>query len=588
MADKNNKALMATWPLTKRLVSTYLRPYKSTVAGAAVFMAVAAAMTGAMAYLMESIIDDVFTAKNVSQLWPVALMVFGSFFFRGIATYGHTVMMSKVGQRIIADVQNDMFSTLLKADLSFFHERSSGELMSRMISDANIMRAAVSDSLTSMGKSVLTLMVLMGVMFYQDWKLTIITLFVFPMAAFFVARLGKKLRRVATDAQEQTAQFSGLLGQVFQGIRHVKSYGMEGAEEQRIGHSVESIYRLMYKAFRVSALATPMSEILSGAAIVTIIVYGGYQVMEGVSTAGKLFSFITAFLLAYEPMKRIAKLNNTFQIGLAAAERVFFILDNKPSIRNKYKAKKLKLKKATLLLENMNFTYPDGTQALRDVSLVIPAGKTVALVGASGSGKSTILNLIPRFYDLDTGSILINGIDIRDVTLKSLRGHMALVSQEIAIFDDPIKDNIAYGSKNASDKDIIKAAKMAAAHDFIMELPEQYNTCGGEHGVKLSGGQRQRIAIARAMLRNAPILLLDEATSALDTQSERLVQAALEKLQKGKTTLIVAHRLSTIMNADLIYVMDRGQIVEQGTHKELLKKKGFYADLYSHNFQRTA
>lgn len=570
-----------TKALMGRIFSTYVRPYVGILMLAMLFMFIAAAMTGALAKLMEPIIDDVFTSQDQSKLWPVALAVLGTFVLRGFATYGHSVLLNKVGQRVVANIQSDLFAHTMKMDLAFFHEMKSGQLLSRIVSDATVMRNTVAESLMALGKHGITLIVLMGVMFYQDWKLTLISLFVFPSAAYVVIRLGKKLRRVSTDTQQELGDLSTDLTQAFQGIRHVKAYGMQNHEKGRINKGVENLFKLNYKIYRVSALTTPLSEILSGLAIVTIIVYGGYQVIAGESTAGKLFSFITAFMLAYEPMKRLAKLNAHLQIGLAAADRIFKVLDLKPAISDYPNVKPLNAKAFTIQFDAVSFAYPDGTQALQSVDINVPHGKTVALVGASGSGKSTMINLLPRFYDVQHGAVKIDDTDIRDVTLESLRANMALVSQEVTIFNDTVFDNIAYGTIDATTEDVIKAAKAATAHAFIENLPEGYNTIVGEQGVKLSGGQRQRIAIARAMLRNAPILLLDEATSALDTESERAVQDALDRLQDGRTTLVVAHRLSTIINADYIYVMQNGQIVEEGRHNDLLlNKKGFYARLY--------
>lgn len=572
----------------RRVLRQYVRPYVGTLAVAVILMIVSAAMTGAMAKLMEPIIDKIFTEQRRDMLFPVAGLVLLVFVVRGVATYGHTVMMNRMSQRCIADMQRDMFAHLVYADLSFFHGQQSGMLLSRFVSDVNHIRAALGQSLTGLGKNVFTLLFLIGVMVYQDWKMTLVSIFAFPAAAYFVARLGKKLRKVSTTTQEETGQLTSMLGQAFQGSKHVKSYGMEEFEKNRINQLIQRILALMNRTYRVSATATPISESLSGLAIVSIIVYGGMQVMAGQSTTGQLFSFIAAFLLAYEPMKRLAQLNNVMQMGLASADRMFQLLDSPPAIVDRPDAAELKVAQPTIVFDDVRFAYADGTEALKGVSFTVPAGKTAALVGASGSGKSTILNLIPRFYDVTGGAIRIDGADIRDVTLKSLRKNMALVSQEVAIFNDTVRDNIAYGTEGASEEDIIAAAKGAAAHDFIIELPQGYDTVVGENGVKLSGGQRQRLSIARAMLRNAPLLLLDEATSALDTTSERLVQSALDRLQQGRTTVVVAHRLSTIMDADIIYVLSEGRIVESGRHEELLAAGGAYSRLYGSMIRESA
>jgi subfamily B ATP-binding cassette protein MsbA len=491
-----------------------------------------------------------------------------------------SVQMNDVGQRIVAAAQRQLYSHLIRADLSFLHTNASGQLLSRVINDVQVMRMAVGECLAGIGSSLITLVFLVAVMFWRDWLLATISFIAFPLAAVFVARIAKRLRRVWTQTQETIGQTSAVMGQTFTAARQVKAYGTESYEEQRIGGLIEQIYKLATKSFRVANSTTPVNELLSGFAIVTVIVYGGTQVMAGNSTPGELFSFITAFLLAYEPIKKLTRLNAQLQAGLAAADRIFKVLDMPASITDRPDARELQLGAPTVELQNVSFAYQPEEPVLRGVSLLAPAGKTVALVGPSGAGKSSILNLILRLYEVNDGAVKVSGQDVREVTQASLRRHLALVSQEVAIFDDTIRANISYGSPQASEEQIVAAARAAHAHDFILSMPQGYDTVVGEHGTRLSGGQRQRISIARAMLRNAPILLLDEATSALDSESERAVQSALAELQKGRTTIAIAHRLSTIIEADIIYVMENGEVVEQGAHAELLARGGLYARLW--------
>lgn len=566
--------------LLKRILKIYLKPHLGKIIFAFLCMAVAALTTGAMPLLMENIINDVFIAKEQEMLKWVGIGVLVTFFLRGIASYGHTVTMNAIGQGVVAEIQSDLFKHLMSLDIKFFHATTAGKLISRLTNDVGIMRQAMAEGLTSVGKSILTLIVLVGIMFWQDWKLACGAFFVFPLAALMVSRIGKKLRKVSSDTQQEMGQLSSMLNQSFQGVRHVKAYGMEEFEHKRVKSLIDNVFHLIHKAFRFSAMTTPITETLSGLAIVTVIVYGGYQVIAETKTAGEFFSFMTAFLMAYEPMKKLAKLNGHIQSGLAAAERVFRLLDHEAEIKDNPDAKTLVTTDYTINFHKVNFSYDGDLPALKDFSITIPHGQTIALVGASGSGKSTALNLIPRFYDRQSGEITIGNTDIKTVTLNSLRDSIALVSQEVALFDDTVLANIAYGRIGASEEEIIKAAKDAAAHDFIVNLPDGYQTIIGENGVSLSGGQRQRLAIARAMLRNAPILLLDEATSALDTQSERAVQEALDHLSEGRTTLVIAHRLSTIIDADKIYVLDAGNVVEAGQHQELMDKNGAYANLW--------
>ncbi|HRK97981.1 MAG: ABC transporter ATP-binding protein [Alphaproteobacteria bacterium] len=579
----------STVSLLGPLVKKYLSPYSGQLAIAVFFMMIAAAATAGFAKLLQPVLDQAMIGvqKNpdtIAVIIPLGAMIFASFVVRGLATYIHTIKMNKISQSIVADIQRDVFSHFMTLDLKFFHKYPSGQLVSRVTNDVNVMRTAVSDSLTGLGSNFLTLMFLIAVMVMQDWRLSLVTFTIFPFASGLVAYLGRRLRKVSKSIQGETANLMGVLTQIFQGIRQVQAYGMENRERKRAGAAVMSVRNLNIKAARISNLSTPINEILVGGVVFGIIVYGGYRIADGELTPGGLMSFIAAFSLAYEPMKKLAKLNNALQLGLGAAERVDEMMKETTSIIEKPNAHELTTQKPSITFKDVNFSYEnmeENKQALHDVSMTIEAGKVTALVGPSGGGKTTILSLVLRFYDPRSGEIRIDGQDTRDVTVSSLRKNMALVSQDVTIFDDTIAGNISYGLPFATEEQITKAAKDAAADEFILALPHGYQTQVGENGVLLSGGQRQRISLARAILRDAPILLLDEATSALDNESERLIQKTLETLEKDRTTLVIAHRLSTIQSADKIIVMDKGRIAEQGTHSELLIKNGIYARMYN-------
>lgn len=574
----------ATWPMMKRLLGSYLPPYISTLIVATLFMALAAAMTAAVAQLMQPVLDDVLYGQKEHMIIPVASMLFGAFAIRGLSTYAHTLMMTKISQSIISDIQNDLFGHFMTLDLKFFHDNPSGQLLSRVVNDMGVLRSAISDTLTALGRSLLTLLFLIAVMFYQDWKFTLMSFVVFPIAGVFVIYLGRRLRKVSRHIQRQTGILSARLSQIFQGVRQVKAYNMEAHEHARAYDAITRIKKLSIKSVQIGNLSTPVNELLVGGVVFAVIIYGGYEILDGNMTAGQLVAFITAFSLAYEPMKKLARLNNSLQVGLGAAERVFEMLDTKPKIKSKRGAQSLKAQKPKVQFKNVIFSYDQNQPALNKISFTAKPGTVTALVGPSGGGKSTIMNLIPRFYDISGGDVIVGTQNVKDLKLDSLRSKIALVSQDVTIFDDTVAANIAYGlagiSGDIDDNKVIEAAKSAAAHDFIMALPEGYETMLGENGTKLSGGQKQRISIARAILRDAPILLLDEATSALDNESEQLVQDAFQRLEKGRTTLVIAHRLSTVKDADQILVMDQGKIIEQGTHDSLLKAKGLYAQMY--------
>ncbi|MBM3468489.1 MAG: ABC transporter ATP-binding protein [Alphaproteobacteria bacterium] len=566
--------------LGRRIFSEHIRPYGRYFAIAIVLMVLAALSTSALPYLLQPVFDDVFTNGTPQLLMMVCAGILLAFVIKGATSFGEAVIMTYVGQRIISDLQNRLFSHLMQLDLAYFHGISSGDLLSRFTNDINQMRNAVATTLVGIGKDSFTLLFLISLMFYRDWTLACIAFFIFPLAIFPIFRIGQRMRKVANNTQEELATFTARLTQVFQGIRVIKAYRTEEYEAKRAHTMIDRIFALVYKSSRVRSASHPIIESLGGIAIVIVIAYGGWQVMHHARTTGEFISFIGALLLIYEPLKRLSNMNANIQEGLAAAARVFTILDTPATIKNNPQATSLPTIKGNIEFQDVCFTYADGKVALNGINLKIKKSQSIALVGASGAGKSTIINLIPRFYDIQKGKILIDEIDIRDVTLSSLRQQIALVSQEIMLFDTTIRENIAYGSFNTSEAAIIEAAEAAAAHDFIKALPNGYDTMIGENGVKLSGGQRQRIAIARAMLKNAPILLLDEATSALDTDSERQVQAALKILMEGRTTLMVAHRLSTVVEAHKIYVLNDGKIVESGNHQTLLEKKGIYASLW--------
>jgi ATP-binding cassette, subfamily B, bacterial MsbA len=574
---------MKTAPLYRRLL-VYLRPYVwPHFVLAVICMLLFSATNGVMPFLIRHIFDDVFAGRNLLALKVLPGFIIGVFVLRGVAGFGSTYLTEYVGQRIVADLRNAVNDHIQHLSLSFFNRTPTGTIVSRITNDVALVRMALTDAVTSILKDSSSLLILVAVAFYQDWVLSLIAFVVFPASVLPIIRLSKRLRAFSKRGQASMGTMTMLLQETIQGNRVVKAFGMEGYEEQRFAEENDRLFRLYMKGTRIRAFTNPMMEILAAFGIAGVVWYGGYSVIVGGRTQGEFLAFLTALFLLYDPFKGLAKTNTVIQQAMGAAERVVELLDTVTDVVDRPGAQPLRGIRHGIRFESVNFRY-DHELVLRRVDLEIRRGEVVALVGTSGGGKSTLADLIPRFYDVPEGQITIDGIDIRDYTLASLRAHIAIVTQHTFLFNDTVRSNIAYGDITKNMDAIVAAAQAAHAHDFIMELPNGYDTAIGELGVKLSGGQRQRLAIARALLKDAPILVLDEATSALDNESERLVQSALETLMHNRTTLVIAHRLSTIRRADHIVVVVHGRIVEQGTHDELLALNAEYRKLYDLQF----
>lgn len=560
------------------------KPHTPKFIMAMVCMLIVGATTSALAFLVKPALDEIFLKKNADMLIWIPVAVVAIYLTKGVCTYTQTILMSFIGQRVVADLRNKLYKQMQMQSLSFFTKNPTGILMSRITNDVSYIQGAVSEAVTSLLKDSFTLICLVFVIFYRDWQLAIIAMFVFPLAIYPIAKFGEKMRTIATSTQVTIGSLTTLLQETISGTRIVKAFSMEDYENKRFANENEHLFKLAMKSVSINAVSSPFMEFLGGIGIATIVFYGGYQVIKGVSTPGTFFSFLTALIMLYEPVKRLTNVNNTIQQGIAGAQRVFSIIDLVPDIMNHADAAALPKISKGIDIQHVSFRYEE-TPILRNIHLSIKAGEVVAFVGMSGGGKTTLVNLIPRFYDVTEGRIQIDGHDIRDVTIESLRGQIGIVTQQTILFNDTVKNNIAYGDIEKTDEDIIQAARAANAHDFIMNLPNGYETVIGEQGAKLSGGERQRISIARALLKDAPILILDEATSSLDTEAEIEVQDALETLMKGRTTLIIAHRLSTIRNADRIIVLSKGEIVEEGAHESLLEKRGEYFKFHNMQFK---
>lgn len=543
-------------------------------------MLIMASATSATAFLVKPILDDIFFNKDIAMLKLIPLAIILIYLLRGFGMYGQEYLMNYVGESIIRRLRNDLYNHIQDLPLSFFHREKTGTLMSRITNDVNIIKAMVSNAVTGSLRDFFTIIGLIIVILYRDWKMALFAFVVLPIAFIPVVKFGRRVRKVSSGCQESMGELNSFLHETFAGNKIVKAFGMESYEKERFAKKTLSLFKLEMKAVVAQALSSPVMEFIGGLGIAFIVWYGGSKVISGTSTTGTFFSFMAAVIMLYDPVKKLSRLNNTIQQGLAAADRVYDILETESNIKEPENPETIQQGVHNVTFQNVSFKY-DETMILEDIDLYVKSGEIIAFVGMSGGGKTSLVNLMPRFYDVASGTVLIDGIDIRKLSISALRKQIAIVTQEPILFNDTIKNNIAYGNGNASETDIIKAAKDAYAYDFIQTFTDKFNTTIGELGGRLSGGEKQRICIARALLKNAPILILDEATSSLDTESEQLVQKALKNLIKGRTTFIIAHRLSTISHAHKIAVIVNGKIVEQGTQQELIAKQGEYYKLYN-------
>ncbi len=565
-------------PRHRRLLSMVLEN-RGRLLSAMLSSLVVSASTAASAYLIKPAIDDIFFKGDLTMLKLIPLAVVLVYFLRGLGMYGTEYWMNYVGEDIIRRLRNGLYDRIQDLPLAFFHAERTGVLMSRITNDVNIVKAMVSTAVTGTLRDFFTIIGLTGVILYQDWKMAIIAFCILPVAFYPVVEFGRRVRRVSTGCQEAMAEINTFLHETFAGSKIVKAFGMEAYEKNRFFEKTRQYFKLEMKAVVARSLSSPIMEFLGGLGIAFVIWYGGYKVITGASTAGTFFSFMAAVIMLYDPVKKLSHLNNAVQQGLSAADRIFDIIERESTIREAEAPVALERTPHRVVFDGVSFGY-DGAPVLKNIDLEVAPGEVLALVGMSGGGKTSLVNLIPRFYDVTAGAVRIDGVDIRDVAIASLRDQIAVVTQEPILFNESVRANIAYGKPDASMDEIEQVAHAAYAYDFIQGFPQGFETAIGELGSRLSGGEKQRICIARALLKDAPILILDEATSSLDAESEHLVQKALENLMKGRTTFVIAHRLATAGYADRIVVIVNGRIVEEGTHDELLCRDGEYCKLY--------
>lgn len=563
----------------------YLRGYYKRLAVALICAAGVAGMTATYAWLMQPVLDDLFIAKDQSLLIILPVLIMGVALLKGLFSYGQAYLMSYVGHCLIAKVRQQLFGHFLRLPVPFHHDHTSGRLVARVINDVNLLGNAIPSIAKDIFQQGLTLLAMLGVAFYQNWKLATMVVFIFPISAYAIVLIGRRIRTFSIRGLESMGDMASSVSEALKGIRIVKTYRAEETEQERFSKSNKQFMRANIKSGQVSAMASPLLEVIGVTGIAVIIWYGGFLVIDNQMKPGEFFSFLFALAMAYGPVRKLAGVNATLQNAIAAGQRTFDMLDRQNEYEQDQGHIVLPRVPHALEFQNVSFSYADDQKpALVKMNLAVQAGEIIALVGRSGSGKSTLISLVSRFYHPTEGVITIDGQDIQQVELESLRSQIALVSQDTVLFDETIRANIAYGVIETHDEAVVEAAKAAYAWEFIEQLPKGLDTLIGENGAKLSGGQRQRLAIARAILHDPPLLILDEATSALDTESERMVQAALATLMNNRTTLVIAHRLSTVQHANRIVVLNEGRVVEIGTHTELIRQNGSYKRLYETQF----
>ncbi|CAN1597399.1 MdlB ABC-type multidrug transport system, ATPase and permease components [Candidatus Pelagibacterales bacterium] len=571
---------MTKLELVNRIFKTQVKKYIPELSITFIFIVLTSLTTAATAWLLNPAIKEIFENKNKQMLYLIPIAIVFTFIIKAFSVYGTKIITIKVGIKIIKNIQTLMAQKFLLSDISHITKKHSGKYLSNFTNDTTILFAVLTGVVVTLFKETFTLIALLGLMFYHDWQLSLLAMIMIPIAAISSKNIGKKMGKKVHISLEASDKFMKFLSEIIKGSWLIKIYQKEEDELKKISIIIDERFKAIKKVEQTRLGSGPIMEIISAIAIAFVVFFAGYRSMQGAITLGEFVSFLAALMLAYQPVRALAGINVGIQEGITAAKRIYEIIDQKNEIYNDENAPSLKLKNATLEFKNISFTYPDGTHALKNLSAKIEGGKKVGLVGISGSGKTTFLNLIPRFFNLKHGTILIDEQNINNINLNSLRKEISIVSQDVILFDDTIRSNILYGNASASDDEIINACKFAAAQEFIEKLPNKYETIIGENGIKLSGGQKQRLSIARAILKDSPIILLDEATSSLDSESEAVIQKAIENLTKNKTTIIIAHRLSTIMNCDKILVFDSGQIVAEGSHEFLVNNSLIYKNLY--------